>query len=246
MTKKLTKRKLFTWIISIFLVVVIFVKISLYSQDYYRASASAMDYINNPAPGVTVEDKRDTIVFTPENVEAGFIFYPGGMVEPEAYAPLMEQLAENGVECIVIKMPHYLAFFDANGARGIQQKYPEIDKWYIGGHSLGGAMASMYGNLHAKEYEGVIFLAAYATNDMTDKDIKALLIRGDQDGVLNMDRYNESFANLPKETKEVVIKGGCHAYFGDYGPQFNDGTPNITVEEQTQQTLAEIVDFIKE
>ena len=214
-------------------------------QTAYKATDRAKEYITNPAEGITVTDKTRYIEFTPENPKAGFIFYPGGLVEPDAYAPLMERLAEQGVKCFIVRMPHYMAFLDANGARGIKAKYPEIDNWYLGGHSLGGAMVSLYASRHSDEYDGVVFLASYTTKDMSSDDINAILIRGDQDGVLNMKKYNEGIKNLPEGYEEVVIPGGCHAYFGDYGPQRGDGQPTITVEEQTEITVEKLVDFME-
>lgn len=242
---RVTKRRVQDIVITVFVMAVIFVKFVLCIQTAYPASENALNYIKNPAEGVTVVDNTKTISFIPENPETGFIFYPGGLVEPDAYAPLMEQLAENGIMCVIVRMPHFLAIFDANGARGIREQYPEIKHWYIGGHSLGGAMASMYGDFHNAEFDGIVFLASYATIDMSQDDIDVLLLRGDQDKVLNMEKYTENLSYLPKNYKEYIIKGGCHAYFGDYGPQKGDGTPTITVEEQTDTALKKIVDFME-
>ena len=36
--------------------------------------------------------------------------------------------------------------------------------------------------------------------------------------------------------KELVIDGGCHAFFGCYGAQKGDGTPTLTAKEQIEQT----------
>lgn len=246
MNRIFNKHKIRKAIIVFLILLVLIVKTTLVFQTVYEATDNARSYIDNPAEGVTITDKTKIIEFSPENAKTGFIFYPGALVEPDAYAPLMERLAEHGIKCIIVRMPHYLALLDANGARGIREKYPEIEHWYIGGHSLGGAMASMYGARHSDEYEGIVFLAAYATDDLTDKDIKTLLIRGDHDDVLNMPRYGECLANLPKGYEEYVIEGGCHAYFGDYGPQKGDGNPAITVEEQTRQTVEKIVDFMEQ
>ena len=240
------KKLRITGIIVLVLIVAIVVKFYSYVNNYYQAADRAMEYINNPAEGVTVEYVDNTIVFEPENPVAGFIFYPGGLVESEAYAPLMEQLAEQDIMCIIVEMPYYLAMFDANGARGIQAKYPQIDEWYLGGHSLGGAMASLYADRHQSEYEGLILLAAYSTKDLTDEPaMNVLSIRGSEDGVLNMEKYNENLANLPADYEEVIIQGGCHGYFGDYGMQSGDGEPTITVEEQTEATVEAIGEFVE-
>ena len=42
--------------------------------------------------------------------------------------------------------------------------------------------------------------------------------------------------NLPQDTTETVIDGGCHAGFGSYGAQKGDGTTTISAEEQQRQT----------
>lgn len=239
-------RRIVIGVVLVVLAVFIVSKFYSYVDNYYRATDEAWTFINEPAEGVEVEYVDNTILFRPEKPVAGFIFYPGGLVETEAYAPLMESLAEQGIFGVVVKMPYYLAMFDANGARGIQAKYPEITDWYIGGHSLGGAMACLYADRHQSEYEGLILLAAYSTKDLTDEPAVATLsIRGSEDGVLNMEKYEECKANLPSDFEEVVIDGGCHGYFGDYGMQAGDGEPTISVQEQTSETVDAIVDFVE-
>ena len=42
----------------------------------------------------------------------------------------------------------------------------------------------------------------------------------------------------------MVLNGGCHAQFGSYGPQDDDGVPTISGEEQVQQTADAILMFI--
>mgnify|MGYP002626576116 CR=1 FL=1 len=150
------KAKLISLIVIVVIVIIGANRFYNYVDDYYEATERAMSYINNPAADVDVEYVDNTIVFTPTDVKAtkALIFYPGGLVETEAYAPLMEQLAENDIQCILVEMPYYLAILDANGARGIQDKYPDIEDWYIGGHSLGGAMACLYADRHVDEYKG--------------------------------------------------------------------------------------------
>ena len=94
------------------------------------------------------------------------------------------------------------------------------------------------------EYDGLILLASYSTADLSGADLKALSIYGSEDGVMNRDAYEKNRGMLPPGAEEVVIQGGCHAFFGDYGEQEGDGTPTITQQEQQRQTVNEIVDFI--
>ena len=57
-----------------------------------------------------------------------------------------------------------------------------------------------------------------------------------EDGVLNRKKYEADRINLPQDTAETVIGGGCHAGFGSYGVQKGDSAPVISAEEQQQQT----------
>ena len=173
------------------------------------------------------------------------IFYPGGKVEHTAYIPLMQACAENGILCVLVEMPFNLAVLDINAADGIQKEYPEIDDWYIGGHSLGGSMAASYLAGHSEEYEGLILLGSYSTADLSDTDIAVLSVFGSEDRVMNREKYKENKSNLPSNFTEYVIDGGCHAYFGMYGAQDGDGTPTVTNEEQIRLTVENIVKIMR-
>ncbi|MBQ7919680.1 MAG: hypothetical protein IJ324_07055 [Lachnospiraceae bacterium] len=133
------------------------------------------------------------------------------------------------------------AFASMNAADGIQEQYPEIEDWYIGGHSLGGSMAASYLVDHVDDYEGLILLGSYSTVDLSETDFDVLSVYGSEDKVLNRDKYDENKSNLPSDFIEVVIDGGCHAYFGMYGAQDGDGKPAISNEEQIYLTVENIV-----
>ena len=62
---------------------------------------------------------------------------------------------------------------------------------------------------------------------------------------MNRDKYDEYRSNLPSDLIEVVIEGGCHAYFGMYGAQEGDGTPTISNEEQIFLTADHIHGVMK-
>ena len=157
-------------------------------------------------------------------------------MENTAYAPLLHKLADEGILCVLVKMPCNLAVLDTNAADGIPEEFPEVDSWYIGGHSLGGAIAASYAAKHVDELDGLILLAAYSTADLTDSGLQVFSAYGSEDGVLNRGKYETNRANLPADTVEMLINGGCHAGFGSYGPQTGDGTPTISAEDQQQQT----------
>ena len=217
----------------------------LYARDYYPADAAALAALE-PDSQVTVVTEGDTTVFAPvSGADRGFVFYPGGKVEHTAYAPLLRGLAEEGVLCVLTKMPLHLAVLDADAAEGIPERYPQITEWYIGGHSLGGSMAAAYAARHTETYEGLVLLAAYSTEDLSGTDLRVLSVYGSRDGVLNLGKYEEYQSNLPASASEAVLDGGNHACFGSYGPQDGDGTPGIPAEQQIEPTVELLMGFFE-
>lgn len=215
---------------------------AVYAGDFYRADDYALEALES-SEDITVTAYDKFIAFSPPDPVKGLIFYPGGKVEFTSYAPLMRECAREGIMCVLLKMPLNLAFFDVNAASGIPGEFPYIKEWYICGHSLGGVAASMYIQKHYEEFEGIIFLASYPAADLSKTDLKALSIYGSEDGVLNMKSYIKNSADLPRDTSEFVIDGGCHAYFGSYGPQRGDGEAKITKYKQTAVTAEKIIEF---
>ena len=225
------------------LLVAVFGAAALYLGDYYHADEAAIAAFA-PSKDVPVEELADgKIVLQPEDAVTGLIFYPGGKVEHTAYLPLMKALAAEGILCVLVEMPFRLAVFDVNAADGITESYPQIENWYIGGHSLGGAMAASYLSEHTSAFTGLILLGAYSTADLSASDLAVLSVYGSEDGVMDRAAYEENRKNLPSSITETVIDGGCHAYFGMYGSQEGDGTPKVTNEEQILMTASAIARF---
>ena len=234
-------RRIFCGILAVLLVFCI--AFGVYVSDYYHADSAAEAALLSD-DSVTVTQQGSSWVFAPEDPIAGLIFYPGGKVENTAYAPLLHDLAEDGILCVLVKMPCNLAVFDMNAADGITEAVPNVDSWYIGGHSLGGAMASSYAAKHTDTLDGLILLAAYSTADLTDSGLRVYATYGSEDGVLNREKYEVNRSNLPQDTTEVLLAGGCHAGFGSYGSQKGDGTPTLSGEEQQQQTAGSLAAWI--
>ncbi|MCM1234672.1 MAG: alpha/beta hydrolase [Ruminococcus flavefaciens] len=89
-------------------------------------------------------------------------------------------------------------------------------------------MAASYAANHAEELDGLVLLAAYSTEDLTQSDLAVCSIYDPEDGVLNKEKYDANRGNLPNDTVELVIDGGCHAGCGCYGLQYGDGAPWIS------------------
>ncbi len=217
---------------------------TFYVNDYYRADTQAIEAFAATNSTLPVVEGENTLSIAPPNASKGLIFYPGGKVDPDAYLPLMQACASEGILCVVAEMPFRLAVLDIHAADDIRDAHPEIGEWYIGGHSLGGSMAAAHIAARVDDYEGLILLAAYSTADLSNTDLKVLSVYGSEDNVLNLDSYHSYADNLPLNTYEEIIDGGCHAYFGMYGEQDGDGVAAITADEQIAQTAALIADFI--
>lgn len=228
------------------IIAVVVIAIAVYLGTYYHASAEAMAVLDASSSPVTIEELsgQRIIAFVPDAPIAGLIFYPGGKVQYEAYAPLLEECASRGILCVLVHMPGNLAVLDRDAADGVMELYPEVADWYIGGHSLGGAMAASYAAKHAGELDGLILLAAYSTEDLRGSGLRVLTAYGTEDGVLNREKYAEALANLPEGYTEIIIDGGCHGYFGSYGAQSGDGVPTISAGEQIGQTVDAIAAMV--
>lgn len=220
----------------------------IYVSDYYRANDTALTATFSDDEVTVIEKNGDYMVFTPEKPKCGLVFYPGGKVEYTAYAPLMKALAREGFFCVLVKMPFNLAVFDMGAAEDIIAEYTNIDEWYVGGHSLGGAMAASYASKNVDKLEGLILLGSYSTNDLSDSGLTVFSVIGSEDNITfdDMEEVKKYGDNLPDvDMYYYTIEGGCHAYFGSYGEQEGDGKPTITPEEQVKQTVEFIVDNLQ-
>jgi hypothetical protein len=190
------------------------------------------------------------ITFTPAtgSPQAGFIVYPGGHVDPRAYAPLARQIAAQGYSVTIVPMPLALAVLAPDRALEVMAANPTISSWAIGGHSLGGAMAARFTYTHPGAVDGLVLWAAYpaSTDDLSGFDLIVASIYGTMDGLASGDKIDASRPLLPPDTQWVPIEGGNHAQFGDYGAQAGDGVPTIPATEQQSQAAEATVELLEE
>ena len=205
-----------------------------YVSDYYQAEDVALEVMAQDS-GISVQDNL-TILSPSYPTDTAIIFYPGAKVEAEAYLPLLDQIRQIGVTCILVHMPFRMAIFDADAAEDVITQFPEFQHWYIAGHSMGGAMASQFASDHPDQVDGLILMGAYIYGDYPDE--KSLTIYGS---------LNQSVEDHIDYTENIVeIEGGNHAQFGNYGPQKGDLTAEISAQEQQAQTVAAIEAFLSE
>ncbi|MCD8018190.1 MAG: alpha/beta hydrolase, partial [Clostridiales bacterium] len=212
-----------------------------YASDYYRADETVSEQYLQSTDSVVVSVIAQGYYFDGEGTDIACIFYPGAKVEYTAYAPLMMNLAENGIDCFLVEMPYNLAIFGINRADRILEDY-EYAHWYLSGHSLGGAMAASYASEHLESLDGLILLASYSTTSLDADEFQVLSIYGSEDQVLSMEKLEEGRQYMPEDYTEVCIIGGNHAWFGFYGEQEGDGKATISREEQWQQTADAVLE----
>jgi hypothetical protein len=190
------------------------------------------------------------LVFMPKPATptTGFIFYPGGLVDPRAYAPPAHILAAEGYQVVIVPMPLNLAVFGSGKASDVMDAFPAIKQWGIGGHSLGGTMASQYAGQNPEKVSGLVLWASYPAenNKLSDAAMIVSSVFGTRDGLVTMENIENSRALLPPDTKFVAIEGGNHAQFGWYGPQRGDNAATISRAEQQEQTISATLSLLNQ
>lgn len=191
----------------------------------------------------------DGYTFEPaQPTDVGFVFYSGGRVDPASYAAPAREIAEAGYLVVVPDLTLNLAVLDADAADDVIAAHPEIDRWVIGGHSLGGAIAASYAVDHPETVAGLVLWAAYPANDtnLSTLDTAVVSVYGTRDGLTTIAEIDESRANLPADTFFVPIDGGNHAQFGDYGSQSGDNPAAISRVEQQAEAVQASLKILRE
>ena len=195
---------------------------------------------------VTITQDR-WIVFEPDQeTDTGLIFYPGGLVEPTAYAPILHKIAEKGVLVIITPMPLNLAILNTGSASAVIEAYPQISTWILAGHSLGGASAAIFAENNPGAIDAIAFWDSYPPDsaDLSDNTISSISIFGTTNNSPNTENFNDKKHLLPSDTRFIAIEGANHAQFGDYGPQKGDVIASISLAEQHERVAEIMLDFI--
>jgi pimeloyl-ACP methyl ester carboxylesterase len=206
---------------------------------------------------VSVEKTNQYIRFQPvENPQpTGFIFLPGGMVAPEAYAPMSRAISEQGFNVFILKLPFGSAPLDSQEADVMQQALEIIDAnesipfWTVGGHSRGAAIAARFASLHAESFDGLVLIGTShpkeAAFDLSKTDLSVTKIYATNDGLASTDEVEANARYLPDDTTWILIEGGNHAQFGYYGSQLGDNAATISREQQQELTIEAILTTLR-
>src|SRR6056297_3821675 len=95
--------------------------------------------------------------------------------------------AATDTRVLIPSMPLNLAFFGRDRATALREEHPDIETWWVGGHSLGGAMAASYvGDQEPGTVDGLVLWAAYALESAGlagRDDLTVLSVAGSRDGL---------------------------------------------------------------
>jgi len=190
-----------------------------------------------PLSDVFYVDYPDGVVLTPdEPTGTGLVFIAGARVEPQAYAAKLEGLVDAGITVVIARPTLNFAIFEYRPLSVFESLAPDVDEWFVGGHSLGGVRACQY----ASETAGLILFGSYCASEVTGA---VLSISATNDGLSTPAKIEDAAHYLPDDAEFVVIDGGNHAQFGDYGVQPGDGESTISDERFAQQVTAAVLAF---
>lgn len=204
----------------------------------------AMDEAASITEHDNVYEEDNVIIVEADEPIANMVFYPGALVESEAYLVMADMLSVEGITVYIVEMPLNLSILNPDAFEAIYETYPSDLPWYLGGHSLGGAMTSRNTMEHI---EGLILVAAYidVAYDLSDEDITVLSITASEDEVLDRVSFEDAKPYLPDNTIYREIDGGNHANFAYYGLQRGDGENTISRHAQHLIYTRYIIDFVK-
>jgi pimeloyl-ACP methyl ester carboxylesterase len=209
-------------------------------------------------------DSSVTVVDTPTQVAlipsadvgaTGFLFQPGAKVDARAYVSALRPLALAGHVVVIAKQPLGIAFLATNAIDSARSEFPNVTKWVVGGHSLGGTVAALQatgaqvqssdsGSASVAPIVGLVLFASYPAADMSNSNMPVLSLSGEKDGLSTPGAIAASRPNLPSSTTFIEIPGANHASFGDYGMQFGDGVATASLANSHAAITKATLDFV--
>lgn len=237
------KKKKLGLVVLLLIAVLSFIMLFVLNALTYSPTSQALQAATTHS-NYSVHETQDVVYFEPAetNSSTAIIFYQGAFVEEKSYGLWAAKLADAGYPVYLIHHPLNLAVMKPNKAQQIIEDY-NITSYVIGGHSLGGVMASRFAHNSLKEQsmeqhmlKGVFFLASYPDKkgSIDNRSLPVLSITGTNDGVLDQQAFQANKQFLPENTDYITIQGGNHAGFGSYGKQKGDKAATITNKQQQE------------
>jgi len=245
-------RKLFRYVGITALLLVVLAVAGLYVMAEVRRAvptAEALAALHSD-DRVTVSQER-WLVYRPTGMtpRTGVILYPGASCDVRGYAPVLREVAAQGFLVVNVDMPFDFSIFAPKRALEVREAFPEIERWVLVGHSMGGAMAAQFVHDHPDAIQGLVMWDSYPPGaaDLSSRDLPVWNIhRATPDGA-----PPESFAArrplYPVDSQWVAIAGGNHMNFGSFdgGAYVEQWEATISRSDQQAQVLAATLDAVR-
>ena len=210
------------------------------------------------ASGDTVEvvTEAERMLFLPRDAAAArpvaFVFLPGGLVDPDAYVPVVHATGAAGVRSALVERPYRSALTAAMRTelwRRVLDAHARLGTHLplvVAGHSRGAALAAQFADTHRSSLAGLVLIGTThpRDQDLSSAAFPVLKVMGTADCVAPSDDARANAGKLPAHTTWIEIDGANHAQFGYYGSQINDCSATLTREEQQRRLTAALVEFL--
>jgi hypothetical protein len=205
----------------------------------------------------------------PEAVESGtaklgVLFYGGALIDPRSYSIMAKELSDvHGLAVAVPIFPSDVAYLGCSGTNRLSlaaSAFPDVEKWILVGHSMGGigAQVDLWNarNETDSDLGGLVLMGSYIRQDLgcgaidfSQTNIPMASVFGELDGLVNRTRFElgQEFLSA-NDTFFLDVMGGNHGYFGYYDYSLrtaildqNDGEALIPREIQVDLSIGAIM-----
>ena len=206
---------------------------------------SYSEIINNKNYKISEKSSYYSIYPSIGEPDKGLIIYQGAFADARAYLAPYSKLADSGIAVFIVRSPFAFALFNVGGANKIIADNPQINNWYVAGHSLGGVAACEYAKTNTQKISGLILLGSFCNGEAKNINTKVLSVSTSKDGLSTPEKIQQNKDKLPKNTDFVIIDGGNHSQFADLEKlQPGDNEATITQDEATLKINDAITNFI--
>lgn len=233
-----------------------FVTWGVFAMTYLIAgyrTVAVPDRVLESSDSVDVAADDESLRLIPRESETGLIFICGSGVAAPAYAPLLRPVAEQGHAVFIVRLPYRFAPLESHRGEAVERARriiagrPEIARWTVSGHSLGGALACRLARDSPELISGLVLVGTThpKEDDLSSLQFPVAKVYASNDGVAPAAKVESKRGLLPADARFVKIEGGNHHQFGNYAWQFLDGSATISRVEQQNATRSVLLEWLE-